>query len=230
MARTTFEGPILSGDNRFGPIRDVGYTDLVQTAYLDFSNTTSGTTGYSGGSGVFINANTIPNLPGNIYSPQAGVGTTAGPTIVTPTADTASNIYRGAVMYLPINSVLTSADIFLGTAITVTGTTPTFTAKIGNAFNGSQYGTVAAVSTGKNTIALTAAEVNAWQATTLDFQNPNVGVQPSFFSQVVFTFNINGASADLASLSAGTLYFLLRYRQYDANIGNTTTYPYGNFD
>ena len=59
MARTTFEGPILSGDNRFGPIRDVGYTDLVQTAYLDFSNTTSGTTGYSGGSGVFINSNTI---------------------------------------------------------------------------------------------------------------------------------------------------------------------------
>ena len=30
MARATFEGPILAGDNRFGPLRNVGYTDLVQ--------------------------------------------------------------------------------------------------------------------------------------------------------------------------------------------------------
>lgn len=230
MGRSTFEGPILAGDSRFGPIRDVGYTDMVQTAFLDFSNTTPATAGYGGASTIFVNSNTVPNVAGNIYSPQAGVGTSAGPTVVTPTADTASNIYRGAVFYLPVNSVITTADIFLGTAITVTGTTPTFTAKIGNQFNGSQYGTVSAVSTGRNTIALTAAEVNAWQATTLDFQNPSVGTQPSFFSQVVFTFNINGASADLSALSAGTLYFLLRYRQYDSNIGNTTTYPYGNFD
>jgi hypothetical protein len=230
MARSTFDGPILSGDSRFGPIRDVGYADLTQTAFIDFSNTTSGTANYSGGSGVFVNSNLIPNLPGNIYSPQAGVGSNAGPTVVTPTADTTSNIYRGAVMYLPINSVITGVDIFLGTAITVTGTTPTFTAKIGNQFNGSQYGSVSAVATGKNTIAMTASEVNAWNGTTLDFQNPNVGTQPAFFSQVVFTFNINGASSDLASLSAGTLNFVLKYRQYDANIGNMTTYPYGNFD
>ena len=230
MARSTFEGPILAGDSRFGPTRDVGYADMVQTAYLDFSNTTSGTAGYSGGSGIFINSNTIPNLAGNIYSPQAGVGTTAGPTIVTPTADTTSNIYRGAVFYVPVGSTITTADIFLGTAITVTGTTPTFTAKIGNQFNGSQYGTVSAVSTGRNTISLTAAEVNAWQATTADFQNPVVGQNPQFFSQVVFTFNINGGSADLSALSAGTLYFLLRYKQLDPNIGNQTTYPYGNFD
>jgi hypothetical protein len=26
------------------------------------------------------------------------------------------------------------------------------------------------------------------------------------------------------------LNFVLKYRQYDANIGNMTTYPYGNFD
>ena len=43
MGRSTFEGPILSGDNRFGPLRNVGYSQLVQNVDLDFSNTTSGT-------------------------------------------------------------------------------------------------------------------------------------------------------------------------------------------
>ena len=231
MGRSTFEGPILSGDSRFGPIRDVGYTDLVQTAYLNFANTTSGIQGFSGGSGQFVNANTIPNQAAVIYTPQAGVFSNSGPTAATVTADTTSNIYRGAVFYVPAGSTITGIDIFLGTAITVTGTTPTFTAAIGNTFNGSQYGTVSAVSTGKNTIALTAAEVNAWAAgTTQDFQNPVVGSQPTWFSQVVITFNINGSSADLSALSAGTLLFELKYKQADNNIGSTTAYPYGNFD
>jgi hypothetical protein len=229
MARSTFEGPILAGDQRFTALRDVGYADMVQTAYLNFANTTAGTAGYSGGSGTFVASNLVPNVAGQLYTPSSTYSA-SGPTTTTPTADTTSNIYRGAVFYTPINSVITGLDVYLGTAITVTGTTPTFTMAIGNQFNGSQYGTVSAVSTGKNTIALTAAEVNNWQATTSDIQNPTLGAQPSFLSQVVFTFNINGASSDLASLSAGTLMFVLRYRQYDANIGNSTTYPYGNFD
>ena len=38
MARSTFDGPILSGDSRFGPIRTVGYTDLAQDFALNFAN------------------------------------------------------------------------------------------------------------------------------------------------------------------------------------------------
>ena len=43
MARSTFEGPILAGDNRFGPQRDVGYAKLIQQAFLDFAVTTPNT-------------------------------------------------------------------------------------------------------------------------------------------------------------------------------------------
>ena len=68
MARSTFEGPILSGDNRFGALRDVGYARLTQSAGLDFSNTTSGTANYSGASGQFVVSNSIPNLNGNVYT------------------------------------------------------------------------------------------------------------------------------------------------------------------
>ena len=39
MGRSTFEGPILSGDNRFGPQRDVGPVLLAQQAFLDFAVT-----------------------------------------------------------------------------------------------------------------------------------------------------------------------------------------------
>ena len=46
MGRSTFEGPVLSGDNRFGPQRDVGPVLLAQQAFLDFSVTSAGQTGY----------------------------------------------------------------------------------------------------------------------------------------------------------------------------------------
>ena len=63
MARTTFSGPILSGDSRFGPIRTVGYTDLAQNIDMNFANTGgNGTAGYAGGSGQFVNGNLIPNV------------------------------------------------------------------------------------------------------------------------------------------------------------------------
>ena len=66
MGRSTFEGPILSGDNRFGPQRDVGYTDLIQTALLDFSVTSAGSANYGGGSKVFVASNKIPLASGFI--------------------------------------------------------------------------------------------------------------------------------------------------------------------
>ena len=41
MGRSTFEGPILAGDNRFGPLRNVGYPELYQYANLTLTNTTN---------------------------------------------------------------------------------------------------------------------------------------------------------------------------------------------
>ena len=79
MARSTFEGPILSGDNRFGSLRDVGYTVLEQDCYIDLSNSTVGTAGYAGGSGQFAWGNNIPNLPGTVYTPSS-VYSANGPT------------------------------------------------------------------------------------------------------------------------------------------------------
>ena len=88
MGRSTFEGPILSGDNRFGQQRDVGPVLLTQYAFLDFSKTTPGTAGYAGSSGVFVSPNNIPNNTGTIWTPQAGSYSANGPTVATaPTAD-----------------------------------------------------------------------------------------------------------------------------------------------
>ena len=115
MGRSTFEGPILSGDNRFGPVRDVGYTDLVQTALLDFSVTSAGTN-YGGGSGVFVASNNIPNSAATIYTPQSGVYSTNGPTKASaPTADATTLVYRGVVFYLPYSCNITDVILDIGT-------------------------------------------------------------------------------------------------------------------
>ena len=47
MGRSTFEGPVLSGNNRFGPLRNVGYQRLSQNCILDFAAT--GGSGTAGG-------------------------------------------------------------------------------------------------------------------------------------------------------------------------------------
>jgi len=39
-----------------------------------------------------------------------------------------------------------------------------------------------------------------------------------------------GTALDTRTSMAGKLNVTLRYTQPDNNIGNTTTYPYGNFD
>ena len=118
MARSTFEGPVLSGDNRFGPLRDVGYAVLEQDCYIDLSNTTVGTSGYSGGSGQFVWGNNIPNLTGVVYTPSSTY-TTTGPTVQTIPADASTQVYRGAVMYLPINSQI--LDIIVDYPLAITG-------------------------------------------------------------------------------------------------------------
>ena len=78
MARSTFEGPVLSGDNRFGPLRNVGYMQLVQDANIILTNTTVNTAGYGGASGQFVNGNGIPNFidpttPGFVDTNSDGV-------------------------------------------------------------------------------------------------------------------------------------------------------------
>jgi hypothetical protein len=234
MARSTFEGPILSGDNRFGNLRDVGYTDLVQTCDIDFSNSTLGTAGYSGGSGQFVWGNAIPNLNGQLYTPSSTYSS-SGPTTTTPTADptgTSGTIYRGAVMYLPTGCSINDLFIDCGLVPTLsTGTIGNVSVKVGNAFNTSTYaatGTISAV--GRQTLStFTDAQFVAQASTSSDIQNPNLGSNPTFLSQVVFTVLIPFTVAT-GVLATGKFYFTLRYTQPDNNIGTLTTYPYGNFD
>jgi hypothetical protein len=87
--------------------------------------------------------------------------------------------------------------------------------------------------TGRNTIVQTGAQLLASNSTSADFTNPMGTVEPPTFSQVVITFTIpytGGSGTTLPVLTAGTFTAALRYTQPDTNIGNATTYPYGNFD
>jgi len=125
MARSTFEGPILSGDNRFGPQRDVGYTDLVQTAFLDFSVTSANTSNYGGASGVFVASNNIPNSKATIWTPQAGSYSATGPTAASaPTADATTLVYRGVSFLIPQGSNINDIFIDVGTIPKDTAGTP----------------------------------------------------------------------------------------------------------
>jgi hypothetical protein len=239
MGRATFEGPILSGDNRFGPLRNIGYTDLVQQCDFSFANTVVGTSGYAGNSGQFVNGNQIPNVNAVVYSPSS---TVYPPVAVTPTADAATTVYRGAVMYLPYGTQINDMFVDIGTAITVTsGALTGAVVNIGNQFNGTQYGSITltvatnAITAGRYTPTFTGAQLTAMQASTGDITNPpsqyggGGGTSPynSLVSQVVFTLVLTGTGTPAPN--AGTMFTFLRYAQLDPAIGNQTTYPYGNF-
>ena len=241
MARSTFEGPILSGNNRFSPFRNVGYTDLVQATTIVLTNSTNGTAGYAGGSGQFVNGNTVPNVNATVYTPSSSV---YPPVAATITADAGTGgsgtLYRGMTFWLPYGSDISDFLIDTNVAITATGgTLGTVTAKIGNAFDTATYGSITSVNTaGRNTIAQTGAQLLAANSTTGDITNPPAGGQGSgqyavLVSQVVITFAIpytGGTGTTLPVITAGTITAAVRYTQLDANIGNSTTYPYGNFD
>jgi len=236
MGRSTFEGPILSGDNRFGPVRDVGYTDLVQTALLDFSVTSAGTN-YGGGSGVFVASNNIPNSAATIYTPQSGVYSTNGPTKASaPTADATTLVYRGVVFYLPYSCNITDVILDIGTVPKDSAGTPLAVTAIqpyvSNNFATSTgvYATFANISSPaaqRYTATFVGSQLTNSNATLQDFQNLQPGQQPSWFSQVVVTL---GMTTSAAGLSSGQVEITLRYNQNDMNIGTSTTYPYGNFD
>jgi len=238
MARSTFEGPVLSGDNRFGPLRDVGYTVLEQDCYIDLSNTTVGTAGYSGGSGQFVWGNNIPNLTGVVYTPSSTYSAT-GPTVQTLPADATTQVYRGVVMYLPTSSQIIAVDVdyisaitgesgatlsnvsvFVSNNYTAGGGTPTYAT--------AALGTTTVGTAGRQTITYTGTNLANLLATTSDIQNPSLGANPSFLSQVVFTLSITGTS--VAAPTGGKFNFIVRYAQNDNNIGTLTQYPYGNLD
>lgn len=237
MARSTFAGPILAGNSRFGPVRDVGYTDLVQDCSIVLTNITAATAGYSGGSGQFVNGNLIPNVNGTVYTRSA---TAYPPTAATITADSGTGgsgtLYRGIVFYVPVGSNINDFLIDTNVAITATGgTIGTVSVQIGNAFNDTTYGSItsANASAARNTIVQTGAQLLATNSTTVDFTNPNGVLEPATFSQVVVTFTIpytGGSGTTLPTITAGTFTAAVRYTQPDTNIGTATAYPYGNFD
>jgi hypothetical protein len=233
MARSTFEGPILSGDNRFGPLRNVGYAQLVQNVDLDFANTTAGTSTYSGGSGVFVASNGIPNVAGTVYTPSAS---TFPSVVQTIPADTATNIYRGAVFYVPTGSDLDNIYVDCLVPAAVSGGSAALTsvtAYISNNYTAAA-GTAAYFKTGAISTAgrqalstFTATQMANQSATSTDILQANG--YPNI-SQVVVTLAIVGTALDTLTALTGKYNFTLQYTQPDNNIGTTTAYPYGNFD
>jgi hypothetical protein len=232
MARSTFEGPVIAGDNRFGPLRNVGYVELVQDAYFDLSITTPGTNGYSGTSGQYAFSNGIPNIQGQLFTPS-----TAYPaTTTTPPTDVSTQVYRGAVFYLPTGCTITDitidylsaitgesgatlsdVSVYVSNATTAAAGTPTYAS--------TQLGTTTVGTAGRKTTSYSATNLINMLSTTTDIVQANG--QPNL-SQVVFTLSITGTT--VAAPTGGKFNFSFRYTQPDNNIGTLTTYPYGNFD
>jgi len=233
MARSTFEGPILSGDVRFGPLRNVGYSQLVNNVDLDFSNTTVGTNTYSGGSTVFVGSNNIPNQAAVVYQPSA----TAYPSVAQAIpADTNTNIYRGGVFYLPVNCDLDNIFVDVAALYAVSGGTAAVTSQtvyVSNNYTAAAgtptyFATGAISAVGRQALAtFTGTQIINQTATSTDIYTG--GTQPNV-SQVVITVAIVGTALLSATATTGRYNFTLQYSQPDNNIGNLTTYPYGNFD
>ena len=233
MGRSTFEGPVLSGDNRFGPTRNVGYVETIQSVALNLATTTANTAGYSGASAVYINSNNIPNQNAVIYTPSSTVVASAA----TGVSDTATLVARGAVFYLPAGCRIVDMFVDVGAVATVTGGTATLTSQtvyISNTYANALTSTATYAVTGAlssvgraSLTAFSATQLTNQQATSTDVIGltsvPNL-------SQVVFNIALVGVNLDSRTALAGQYYFTVRYTQPDGNIGSTTAYPYGNFD
>ena len=234
MGRSTFEGPIISGDNRFGPLRNIGYSQLVQNVDLDISNAVVGTSTYAGSSGQFVASNGIPNLNGVVYTPSAN----STPVAQTIPADSTTNVYRGAVFYLPTGADLDDIFFDIATAFSVTGGSAVLTSVQFLASNNytAAAGTAAYFATGvltsnavgrQSLATFTGTQILNQSATSTDIYQG--GTQPNL-SQVVITIAMVGTALNTRTSMAGQLNTTLRYTQPDNNIGTLTTYPYGNFD
>lgn len=230
MARTVLEGPILSGDQRFGPFRNVGYADLAQSAGMSIANTASNTALYGGASQVFVKSNGIPNAQATVYTPNSASTTLTATSIP---ADSAT-VYRGAVMYIPAGSKI--VDILVDVGLVTTFTSGTLTSIQVNVSNNyvaaagtctyAQTAVLTSPAVGRQSLnAFTGTQLTNQQATSTDIVQDNGQAN---LSQVVFTIaSINSTNV---AITGGIYYFTLRYIQPDGNIGTTTTYPYGNFD
>lgn len=230
MARSTFEGPILAGTNRFPPFRNVGSASLAQAGTITLTNTAANTAGYAGASGQFVTgAQTVPNTPVTVYVPS-----TTNPVLTTQTipADSATQIYRGFVMYLPNASDINDILIDVGTLPTVAaGTISTIQVYASNNFT-AQGGTPVYAGTG-NITAVGRQALSTFTGPQLinQFSTPTDIVTPNGqfnVSQVVFTLSIAGTG--MTTLNAGVLYFTVRYAQADSSVGTAVAYPFGNFD
>jgi hypothetical protein len=232
MARSTFEGPILAGDKRFGAFRNVGYAQLVQNADLDFSVTTNGAANYAGGSGQFVTSNGIPNVNATIYTPSSS---TYPSVVQTIPADTATNVYRGVVFYVPTGADLDNIFVDCLALAAVAGGSAAITSQ--TVYVSNNYTAAAGTATYFNTGAIstvgrqslstfTATQMTNQTATSTDILqsgSPNV-------SQIVVTIAIVGTALDTRTSLTGKYNFTLQYSQADGSIGTSTVYPYGNFD
>ena len=224
MARSTFEGPIISGDVRFGPQRNVGYAELTQQVNMLLTNTTPNTIAYGGASGQFVASNGIPNSNGTIFTP----GTNTAATI---TADSSTALYRGVVFYIPVGSTIRNVLIDTIVVPTNAGGAITVQPYVSNTFatSAGTLATSAALSAvGRTTCTFTAAQLayGTSFATPLDVPGTNGN---SGLSQVVVTIGMTAGSG-LTTINAGQLVISISYVQPDPNIGSTTAYPFGNFD
>ena len=199
MGRSTFEGPILSGDNRFGPQRDVGPVLLAQQAFLDFAVTSAGQAGYGGGSGVFVTSDNIPNQAATIWNPQSGAYSTNGPTVATaPTADASGTIYRGVSFLVPQGSNITDVIVDVGVlptdgTVTANSIQPYVSNKFATATG--VYATMAAITSAtRGTATFVGTQLDYAYGTLQDVQNIQPGQQPTWFSQIVVTLKITNTS------------------------------------
>jgi hypothetical protein len=232
MARSTFEGPVLAGDNRFGPLRNVGNVVLAQHIDINLATTTPGAAGYSGASGVFANGSTLRNVNGVVYTP----GTSFPPVVATIPADTSSLVYRGVVLYLPTGSDFDGINVDCQTVVGVSGGSASFSAAnifVSNSFTASG-GTPTYFATGNITAVgrqalstFTATQIANQSNTSTDIIQNNGQAN---LSQVVITLVISGSSLDTRTALTGAFSFFVRYVQQDGNIGTTTVYPFGNLD
>jgi hypothetical protein len=232
MARSTFEGPVLSGDNRFGPLRNVGNVMLAQHIDFNLANNVPGTATYSGASGVFANGSTIRNVNGVVYTPS----TSFPPIVATIPADTSSLVYRGVVLYLPTGSDFDGINVDCQTVVGVSGGSASFSAAnifVSNSFTASG-GTPTYFATGNITAVgrqalstFTATQITNQSNTSTDIIQNNGQAN---LSQVVITLVISGSSLDTRTALTGAFSFFVRYVQQDGNIGTTTVYPFGNLD
>jgi len=223
MARSTFEGPIISGDVRFGPQRNVGYAELTQQVNMLLTNTTPNTIAYGGASGQFVASNGIPNSNGTVFTPGTN-------NVATITADTSSAQYRGIVFYIPVGSTL--KNVYIDTVVLPTNAGGGITVQpyVSNTFATSTgaLATMAALSgVGRTVGTFTAAQLAFGTSFATPLDIPGTNGNPGL-SQVVITIGMTGAG--LTTINAGQLVVTIQYRQADPNIGSATAYPFGNFD